>query len=191
MKPNLKLVMNRLMAILKPCGQSQEAGDGASSIPTFRESRGMSSSNLATPAKRHLDRKAALMALSTFTLALVVAGCASVVQPYAVRKGTARDFIFSVEPLNNAAVRVWLRSDNMAAYCVTQPELAARFTDAIVNWNGEVLVTYHSLSPVEQKAREWVLAGCGTFSGTNASTFELYNVDDMKLVSGRPDNSGR
>ena len=61
----------------------------------------------------------------------------------------------------------------------------------IVNWNGEVLVTYHSLSPVEQKAREWVLAGCGTFSGTNASTFELYNVDDMKLVSGRPDNSGR
>ena len=115
----------------------------------------------------------------------LLASCASVVAPYAVRKGTARDYIFSVEPLNNAAVRVWLKSDSLAAYCVTQPELATRFTDALQNWNGEVLVTYHSLSPIEQKATAWVLAGCGTFTETNASTFEIFSVDDMKLVAGR------
>jgi hypothetical protein len=114
-----------------------------------------------------------------------LAGCASVVQPYAVRKGTARDYIFSVEPLNNSAVRVWLRSDNLAAYCVTNRSLASKFTDALENWNGEVLVTYHSLTPIEQKASEWVLAGCGTFTNTNASSFELFSVDDMKLVPGR------
>ncbi|GEM_PF-6465184 len=139
-----------------------------------------------------LKHNAAVALLAGFALSLIfVAGCASVVQPYAVRKGVARDFIFSVEPLNNNAVRVWLKADNLAAYCVTKPDLAAKFTDALSNWNGEVLVTYHSISPVEQKASEWVLAGCGTFSNTNASSFELYSVDDMKLVVGRPDNTGR
>jgi hypothetical protein len=124
--------------------------------------------------------------LVAFTALLIaLTACASVTQPYAVRKGTARDDIFSVEPLNNSAVRVWLKSDNLAAYCVTQPALAAKFTDALQNWDGEVLVTYHSLSLVEQKTSEWVLAGCGTFSNTNASTFELFSVDDMKLVPGR------
>ena len=116
---------------------------------------------------------------------LLLTACAAVTQPYAVRKGTARDYIFSVEPLNNAAVRVWLKSDSLAAYCVTNPELATRFTDALANWNGEVLITYHSLSPVEQKASAWVLAGCGTFTETNASTFEIFSVDDMKPVAGR------
>ena len=135
-----------------------------------------------------LSRGAALAILGVFTLALfALAACESVVQPYAVCKGTARDYIFSVEPLNNSAVRVWLKSDNMAAYCVTNPTLAISFTDALANWNGEVLVTYHSLSPVERQAREWVLSGCGTYSGTNASQFEIFNVDDMKLVPGRPD----
>ncbi len=139
-----------------------------------------------------LKHNAAVALLAGFALSLIfVAGCASVVQPYAVRKGVARDFIFSVEPLNNNAVRVWLKADNLAAYCVTKPDLAAKFTDALSNWNGEVLVTYHSISPVEQKASEWVLAVCGTFSNTNASSFELYSVDDMKLVVGRPDNTGR
>ena len=131
-------------------------------------------------------RRALLGALAALSfVGIVLAGCASVVQPYAVRKGTARDYIFSVEPLQNGAVRVWLRSDNLAAYCVTNRTLASKFTDALENWNGEVLVNYHSLGPVEQKASEWVLAGCGTFSNTNASSFELFSVDDMKLVSGR------
>jgi hypothetical protein len=116
---------------------------------------------------------------------LILASCAAVTQPYAVRKGKARDYIFSVEPLNNSAVRVWLKADNLAAYCVTQPDMATRFSDALENWNGEVLVSYHSLSPIEQKATAWVLAGCGTFSETNASSFELFSVDDMKLVAGR------
>ena len=134
----------------------------------------------------HYGRRAAIFTLVAFTtLLLTLAACASVIQPYAVRKGTARDYIFSVEPLNNSAVRVWLKSDSLAAYCVPDPALAARFTDALQNWNGEVLVTYHSLSAIEQKANEWVLTGCGTFSNTNASSFELFKVDDMKLMSGR------
>jgi hypothetical protein len=140
----------------------------------------------------HYGRRAVIGALAVFAFAtIIVTGCASVTQPYAVRKGTARDYIFSVEPLNNSAVRVWLKSDSLAAYCVTKPALAAKFTDALQNWNGEVLVTYHSLSLVEQKGSEWVLAGCGTFSNTNASSFELFSVDDMKLVPGRggPDTS--
>jgi hypothetical protein len=118
-------------------------------------------------------------------VSLFLVACETVIQPYAVRKGTARDYIFSVEPLNNSTVRVWLKSDNQAAYCVLNADLAAKFTDALSNWNGEVLVTYHSIGPVERKAREWTLSGCGTFSGTNASSFELYSVDDMKLVPGR------
>jgi hypothetical protein len=131
-------------------------------------------------------RRAVISTLAALAFAMIIlAGCASVVQPYAVRKGTARDYIFSVEPLNSGAVRVWLRSDSLAAYCATNPALASKFTDALENWNGEVLVTYHSLSPVEQKAREWTLSGCGTFSGTNASAFEIFNVDDVKLVPGR------
>jgi hypothetical protein len=134
----------------------------------------------------HYERRAVIFALVALAaVSAVLAACASVVQPYAVRKGTARDYIFSVEPLNNSAVRVWLKSDNLAAYCVPDATLAAKFTDALQNWNGEVLVTYHSLSPIEQKANEWVLTGCGTYSGTNVSTFEVYKVDDMKLVSGR------
>jgi hypothetical protein len=134
----------------------------------------------------HYRRRAVIGALASIAFAtLVLAGCASVVQPYAVRRGMARDYIFSVEPLNNGAVRVWLRSDSLAAYCATNPALASKFNDALQNWNGEVLVTYHSLSPVEQKAREWTLSGCGTFSGTNASSFEVFSVDDMKLVPGR------
>lgn len=132
------------------------------------------------------SRRVAVLTLLAFTvISIFTLSCASVVQPYAVRKGTARDYIFSVEPLNNSAVRVWLKSDSLAAYCVTQPALATKFTDALANWNGEVLVTYHSLSPVEQKAKEWTLAGCGTFSSTNASSFELFSVDDLKLVVGR------
>jgi hypothetical protein len=134
----------------------------------------------------HYERRAVIFALVALAaVSAVLVACASVVQPYAVRKGTARDYIFSVEPLNNSAVRVWLKSDNLAAYCVPDATLAAKFTDALQNWNGEVLVTYHSLSPIEQKANEWVLTGCGTYSGTNVSTFEVYKVDDMKLVSGR------
>jgi hypothetical protein len=135
---------------------------------------------------RHLGRRTAIILLLAMTAGMfALAACESVVQPYAVRKGTARDYIFSVEPLNNSAVRVWLKSDNQAAYCVPDATLAAKFTDALQNWNGEVLVNYHSLSAIERKANEWVMTGCGTYSGTNASAFEVYKVDDMKLVVGR------
>ena len=134
----------------------------------------------------HYGHRAVIAALAALAFAaIILAGCEAVVQPYAVRRGTARDYLFSVEPLNNSTVRVWLKSDNLAAYCVLDPALAAKFTDALQNWNGEVLVTYHSLSPIEQKAREWTLSGCGTFSGTNASSFEIYGVDSLKLVPGR------
>jgi hypothetical protein len=134
----------------------------------------------------HYARRTAIFALVALAaISVALSACASVIQPYAVRKGTARDYIFSVEPLNNSAVRVWLKSDSLAAYCVPDPALATRFTDALQNWNGEVLVTYHSLSAIEQKANEWVMMGCGTFSNTNASSFELFKVDDMKLVPGR------
>ncbi len=134
----------------------------------------------------HYGRRAIIFVAAALAFAaIILAGCEEVVQPYAVRKGTARDYIFSVEPLNNSTVRVWLKSDSLAAYCVLDPTLAAKFTDALQNWNGEVLVTYHSISPVEQKAREWSLSGCGTFSNTNASSFEIFSVDDMKLVPGR------
>ncbi len=134
----------------------------------------------------HYGRRAVVIAFAFLAFAaFVVAGCEDTTQRFAVRKGTARDYIFSVEPLNNSAVRVWLKSDNLAAYCVLNPTLAAKFTDALQNWNGEVLVTYHSMSSVERNTREWTLSGCGTFTDTNASSFEIFNVDDMKLVPAR------
>lgn len=86
--------------------------------------------------------KKILVLLAVAVLALAACGPG----PYAIREGTLRDTIFSVEPRLNGTTTVWFTHDDVGAYCTKDEAITTLVAEIIRSDNPEVIATYRSLN---------------------------------------------
>lgn len=99
-------------------------------------------------------------------LLLVLAACGP--GAHAIREGTLRDTVFSIEPRQNGTTSIWFTHDDVGAYCTRDGEIVATAQLAIRSTNSEVIATYRSINNNDPEYGGLLNAfgGCANDKGT-------------------------
>lgn len=115
-----------------------------------------------------------IIALLLLSIALVNTSCfagSDVVHAEAV------DWVWGFEELRSGATRVWLRHDNIAGYCTSDPALASIAKEA----NGDkVLIAFKSMKYADDE--NWNSSGCNRLSTGTESSTPIFKITDIRVL---------
>ena len=98
--------------------------------------------------------------------------------------GVLRDYIFSVEPRNNGSYIIWVRNDDVAAYCTTDKALGDTAMQAIHSRTGLIIMEYRNRETLDKESRGVDQGGCAVeSSGDKTDTTPIFKVLSIEVVS--------
>lgn len=117
-------------------------------------------------------------------LVLLMAACSPAGNISKRNPGILRDYIFSVEPRNNGSYIIWMRNDDVAAYCTTDKTLADEAIDAINSRTGLIVMEYRNREVGDKENGTVNQGGCAVeSSGDNTSTTPIFKILSIKVLS--------
>jgi len=126
-----------------------------------------------------MNKKMLIMLL----LILLTAACSPAGNINKRNPGILRDYIFSVEPRNNGSYIVWMRNDNIAAYCTTDKALGETAIEAINSRTGLVVMEYRNRETGDKENGTVNQGGCVVEStGENSST-PIFKILSIRILS--------
>lgn len=97
--------------------------------------------------------------------------------------GILRDYIFSVEPRNNGSYIIWMRNDNIAAYCTTDKALGDTAIEAINSRTGLVVMEYRNREGGDKESWAVNQGGCAVESTGDNSNTPIFKVLSIRILS--------
>lgn len=116
-------------------------------------------------------------------LVMLAAGCSPAGNISKRNPGILRDYIFSVEPRNNGSYIVWMRNDDIAAYCTTDKALGEMAIEAINSRTGLVVIEYRNREGGDKESREVNQGGCTVESSGDTSSTPIFKILSIKILS--------
>src|SRR3954469_22756705 len=108
-----------------------------------------------------MNKKLLILAL---LVAVLAAACSPAGNISKRNPGTLRDYIFSVEPRNNGSYIIWVRNDDVAAYCTTDKTLGDTAMQAIHSRTGLIIMEYRNRETLDKESRSVDQGGCAVES---------------------------
>ncbi len=97
--------------------------------------------------------------------------------------GTLRDYIFSVEPRNNGSYIVWVRNDDVAAYCTTDKAIGDVALQAIRSRTGLIIMEYRNRETFDKESRGVDQGGCVVENAGDQNTTPIFKILTIEIVS--------
>jgi hypothetical protein len=117
-------------------------------------------------------------------LAVAVAACSPAGNISKRNPGTLRDYVFSVEPRNNGSYIIWMRNDDVAAYCTTDKALGDTALQAIHSRTGLIIMEYRNRETLDAESRNVNQGGCTVeASGDKNDTTPIFKILSIEIVS--------
>ncbi len=116
-------------------------------------------------------------------LSVLAAACSPAGNISKRNPGTLRDYIFSVEPRNNGSYIIWMRNDNIAAYCTTDKAIGDTALQAIHSRTGEVIMEYRNRETLDKESRDANQGGCVVESTGDKSSTPIFKILSIEIVS--------
>jgi len=116
-------------------------------------------------------------------LLLLTAACSPAGNISKRNPGILRDYIFSVEPRNNGSYVIWMRNDNIAAYCTTDKALGDTAIEAINSRTGLVVMEYRNREAGDKESWAVNQGGCAVETTGETSTNPIFKVLSIKIMS--------
>ena len=117
-------------------------------------------------------------------LVLLMAACSPAGNISKRNPGILRDYIFSVEPRNNGSYIIWMRNDDVAAYCTTDKTLADEAIAAINSRTGLIVMEYRDREVGDKENGTVNQGGCAVeSSGDSNSTTPIFKILSIKVLS--------
>ncbi|MBI1279298.1 MAG: hypothetical protein GC179_14315 [Anaerolineaceae bacterium] len=117
-------------------------------------------------------------------LAILAAACSPAGNISRRNPGTLRDYIFSVEPRNNGSYIIWMRNDDVAAYCTTDKALGDTALQAIHSRTGLIIMEYRNREALDKESRDVNQGGCAVEStGSKNDTTPIFKILSIEIVS--------
>lgn len=116
-------------------------------------------------------------------LILVAAACSPAGNISRRNPGVLRDYIFSVEPRNNGSYIIWMRNDDVAAYCTTDKALGDTAMQAIHSRTGLVIMEYRNRETLDKESRSIDQGGCAVESTGDKSDTPIFKILSIEIVS--------
>ncbi len=94
--------------------------------------------------------------------------------------GILRDYIFSVEPRNNGSYIIWVRNDDVAAYCTTDKAIGDTAMQAIRSRTGLIIMQYRNRETLDKESFGVDQGGCvveSTGSKTDTPIFKILSIE--------------
>jgi hypothetical protein len=94
--------------------------------------------------------------------------------------GVLRDYIFSVEPRNNGSYIIWVRNDDVAAYCTTDKAIGDTAMQAIRSRTGLIIMQYRNRETLDKESFGVDQGGCvveSTGSKTDTPIFKILSIE--------------
>ncbi len=117
-------------------------------------------------------------------LAVLAAACSPAGNISKRNPGTLRDYIFSVEPRNNGSYIIWMRNDDVAAYCTTDKALGDTALQAIHSRTGLIIMEYRNRETLDKESRDVNQGGCAVeSSGEQNTTTPIFKILSVEILS--------
>lgn len=116
-------------------------------------------------------------------LLMVVAACSPAGNISKRNPGVLRDYIFSVEPRNNGSYVIWMRNDDVAAYCTTDKALGETAMKAIHSRTGLVVMEYRNRETGDKESWGVDQGGCVVESTGDKSSTPIFKVLSIEILS--------
>ena len=116
-------------------------------------------------------------------LTIVAAACSPAGNISRRNPGVLRDYIFSVEPRNNGSYIIWMRNDDVAAYCTTDKSLGDTALQAIHSRTGLVIMEYRNRETLDKESRSIDQGGCAVESTGAKSDTPIFKILSIEVVS--------
>src|SRR3954451_16510033 len=128
-----------------------------------------------------MNKKLLILAL---LLTVLAAACSPAGNISKRNPGTLRDYIFSVEPRNNGSYIIWMRNDDVAAYCTTDKALGDMAVEAINSRTGLVVMEYRNREVGDKENGTVNQGGCAVeSSGDSTSTTPIFKILSIRTLS--------
>lgn len=117
-------------------------------------------------------------------VALLMTACSPAGNISKRNPGVLRDYVFSVEPRNNGSYIVWMRNDDIAAYCTTDKALGETAVEAINSRTGLVVMEYRNREAGDKESWGVNQGGCVVeTSGGENSTTPIFKILSIRILS--------
>ncbi len=116
-------------------------------------------------------------------LVLLTAACSPAGNINKRNPGVLRDYIFSVEPRNNGSYIIWMRNDDIAAYCTTDRALGEKAMEAINSRTGLVVMEYRNREGGDKESWAVNQGGCAVESSGENSSTPIFKVLSIRIMS--------
>lgn len=115
---------------------------------------------------------------------LAVAACSPAGNISKRNPGMLRDYVFSVEPRNNGSYIIWMRNDDVAAYCTTDRTLGEQAIEAINSRTGLIVMEYRNRETGDKESWGVNQGGCVVEgSGGESSTTPIFKILSIRILS--------
>ncbi len=121
--------------------------------------------------------------LIVLTLLLLLAACSPAGNISKRNPGVLRDYIFSVEPRNNGSYIIWVRNDNVAAYCTTDKKLGEQAMEAVHSRTGLIVMEYRNRETGDKESWGVDQGGCVVESTGDKSTVPIFKILSIEILS--------
>ena len=117
-------------------------------------------------------------------LAILATACSPAGNISKRNPGVLRDYIFSVEPRNNGSYIIWVRNDDVAAYCTTDKAIGDTAMQAIHSTTGLIIMEYRNRETLDQESRDVNQGGCAVeSSGEKNTTTPIFKILSIEILS--------
>ncbi len=119
-----------------------------------------------------------------FAVMLAAAACSPAGNISKRNPGILRDYVFSVEPRNNGSYIIWMRNDDVAAYCTTDRALGETAVEAINSRTGLVVMEYRNRETGDKESWGVNQGGCTVeSSGGESTSTPIFKVLSIRIMS--------
>ena len=101
--------------------------------------------------------------------------------------GMLNDYLFSVEPRNNGTYIIYVRNDDVAAYCTADKTIGEAAQKALYEYEAKVIIVYRNREAGDVENNSAEAGGCyveSLGSKTNTPIFKILDLT-VKLPDGR------
>jgi hypothetical protein len=126
-----------------------------------------------------MKSKLFLFAVILVLATILLSGCGA--GAYAITRAELRDWIFNVEPRNNGSMTVWMRHDDVGAYCTLNSDLQEKINGI---WNSPDVYVYLTYRSVNNNDAEYNWTGTGDGCAADRATTR-YKILGIERVADR------
>lgn len=100
--------------------------------------------------------------------------------------GILRNYLFSVEPHNNGTYTLWMKDDDVGAYCTSNKEMgerALKVVQMLAPGDITIIGTYRNREPGDTEYNGWGDGGCPTEGGVKYTNITVYKLLSFTTIT--------